>query len=95
MVPNGLAPNLVQDHIPTSIAPSCLCDMGKYGLNMMGNWVGRGLFKVEDRAVEQDCIPYGGQTELSNLPIKGQIIVPDVQGLLDDPLKLWTFLPTI
>ena len=41
------------------------------------------LFKVEGGGIQQDLsIPYMGQLELDNVPIKVWIIDPDVHGLL-------------
>ena len=66
---NGLAPNLVQAHIlisvplPHRVRENC-------GLSVVGNWVGRGLFKVEGRDVNRDLIPYVVQLELANVPVE-------------------------
>ena len=43
------------------------------------------LLEVQCRCVLEYLIPYMGQLELSQIPVKGGVIDPDVHGLLDVP----------
>ena len=80
--------------VDTSCAAPCLlCNNGKCGLSMVGNWVRRGLFKVEDMGIEQVLLPCAGQLEFVNVPFEGYITDTDAHGLLDDPCGVM-HLPT-
>ena len=50
---------------------------------------------MKGRGVIQDLIPYVGQLELANVPVKRQIIDPDVHGHFYGPMMLCASLPTI
>ena len=104
MVPNDVAPNMVQDHKPTNavwyrhkmFSPMPLLNRGRCGLSMVGNWVVKGFilgFILEQRGIEWDLILYVGQLELAKVPYWWREHWPSCNGLLDGPCDVLD-LPT-
>ena len=48
----------------------------------------KSLIKLKVRGVEQDFMPNMGQLKLTNAPVEGCIIDPNVYGLPDHPCNV-------
>ena len=99
VVPNGLAPNWCRTiYLPVLYDLDTSCGSPPPVQQVLAKCSGQlggegGLLKGEVRCIDQDLIPYVGQLEFTNVPIKGWIIDPDTHGLLDGPCGV-VHLPT-
>ena len=56
------------------------CELGGGGGVLTGSW-------IEPSGIKEDSIPYVGQVILTYVPVKGEIVNPNIDGFLYCPGK--------